>query len=109
MRIKKAFGKSYGTSFSANEKKARDKEIRRQLAEITLKQEKDIDALVLWHLHNEFGFGPKRLKRFFDTFSVAIKELSDWYAMAETDQAWLATRKLKEYGIDIDEWYKEQL
>lgn len=107
MKRKKAFGKSYGVYLSVNEQKALDKETRRQLAEITRKHELDIDALVLWHLHEEFGWGPKRLRRFFDTFSVAIKELSDWYAMEETDQAWLEAYKLKEYGIDIEKWSKE--
>lgn len=107
MKRKKAFGKAYGTYLSANEQKALDKEVNRQLAEATRKHALNIDALVLWHLHEEYGWGPKRLRRFFDTFSIAIKELSDWYEMEETDQGWLASYKLKEYGIDIEEWSKE--
>jgi hypothetical protein len=83
------------------------KEIRTQIGEQLLIMEKDIDALVLWYLHEEYGWGKTRLKKFYKGFSHKIKELSDWYVMAEGDQAWLADYKLKECGIDVDEWKKE--
>ena len=54
---------------SAAEKKAMDMEIQRQLAEYDRKHIREIDALVLWELREQLGFGNKRLKKFYDNFS----------------------------------------
>ena len=89
-------------------KKAMDIEIRRQLAEYDLKHANELDATILWHLHEEFGFGPKRLKQFYDTFAVRLNELIKHYEMTDSDMVWLCTYKLKQYGIDIEEWNKQR-
>lgn len=96
MYMKKAGGKVYGAHLTAAEKKAMDIEIRRQLAEYDLKHAE------------EFGFGPKRLKQFYDTFAVRLNELIKHYEMTDSDMVWLCTYKLKQYGIDIEEWNKQR-
>ena len=98
----------YGAHLTAAEKKAMDIEIRRQLAEYDLKHANELDAMILWHLHEEFGFGPKRLKQFYDTFAVRLDELIKHYEMTDSDMVWLCTYKLKQYGIDIEEWNKQR-
>lgn len=80
----------------------------RQLAEYDLKHANELDAMILWHLHEEFGFGPKRLKQFYDTFAVRLNELIKHYEMTDSDMVWLCTYKLKQYGIDIEEWNKQR-
>ena len=85
-----------------------NQEIRNQLAEYDRKNELEIDAMVLWVLHEEFGFGTKRLRRFYDAFSSAMNELVDRYVMDDSDQPWLCRYKLKEAGIDLEEWRKEK-
>lgn len=104
----KAGKKVYGAHLTAAEKKAMDIEIRRQLAEYDLKHANELDAMILWHLHEEFGFGPKRLKQFYDTFAVRLDELVKYYEMTDSDMVWLCTYKLKQYGIDIEEWNKQR-
>ena len=101
-------GKVYGAHLTAAEKKAMDIEIRRQLAEYDIKHANELDAMILWHLHEEFGFGPKRLKQFYDTFAVRLDELIKHYEMTDSDMVWLCTYKLKQYGIDIEEWNKQK-
>lgn len=108
MRIKKAGNKIYGGSMSVAEKKAMDMEIQKQLAEYDRKNAIEIDALVLWVLHEQFGFGPKRLRQFYDSFAPAIGELVERYELENSDEIWLCTRKLKEIGIDIEEWHEER-
>lgn len=103
-----AGGKVYGAHLTAAEKKAMDIEIRRQLAEYDLKHANELDAMILWHLHEEFDFGPKRLKQFYDTFAVRLDELIKHYEMTDSDMVWLCTYKLKQYGIDIEEWNKQR-
>jgi len=106
--FKKAGGRIFGVQFNAKEQKAIDEEILRQCAEYDLKNADEIDALVLWLLHEKFGFGKKRLRAFYDYFSTEIKALVNRYEMDADDSVWLCTRKLKDYGIDISEWNKEE-
>lgn len=44
-----------------------NKEINKQIIENTNKYSMDFDAMILWTLHVCFGFGKKRLKRFWDS------------------------------------------
>lgn len=57
MLVKKAGGKVYGATFTAAEKRAMDMEIKRQLAEYTRKYEADLNATILYVLHEQLGFG----------------------------------------------------
>lgn len=108
MIVKKAAGKVYGAHFTAAEKKAMNMEIQKQLAELNRKHEREIDSMILWVLHSQFGFGPERLKRFYDTFATSIEKLLGRYEMDDSDQIWLCTHLLKEYGVDLDKWREER-
>ena len=61
MQVKKAGGKVYGAVLTAAEKKAMDLEIQRELAEYDRKHIAEIDATILWVLHEQFGL--RRLPR----------------------------------------------
>lgn len=107
MNFKKSFSKVFGVILNAAEKKALDNEINRQLAERTRKDAIERASMVLWILHIEFGFGPQKLRRFYDSYSDRLNELAEYYDMEIEDQAWLCSRKLKEYGVDVELWEKE--
>lgn len=106
MIIKKSNGRVYGANLTAAEKKAMDLEIQRQFAEYLSKSENEISAIILWELHEQFRFGLKRLKDFYIHFGKSVKELIARYELENSDDIWLCTRKLKEIGIDLDEWRK---
>jgi hypothetical protein len=108
MIVKKAGGKVYGAHLTADEKKAMNMEIQRQTAEYDEKHILEIDALILWNLHQVFGFGPKRLKRFYDALAPSTEALVKRYEMEDSDSIWLCTHLLKRYGIDVKEWDKER-
>lgn len=108
MYIKKAGGKIFGAGLTAAEKKAMDLEIQRQLAEYDRKNELEIKALVLWELHEQLGFGEKRLRQFYDRFTPSLNALVKRYEMDNSDDIWLCTEQLKEIGVDIEEWDKEK-
>ena len=99
MRVKKAGGRVYGASMTAAEQKAMDMEIQRQLAEYDRKHALEIDAMILWVLHQQLGWGEKRLRRFYDSFAGEIDALIQRYQMDEEDKVWLCTQKLKERGL----------
>lgn len=108
MIIKKAGGKVYGAELTAAERKAMNMEIQRQLGDHTRKHAIEIDALFLWFLHEEFGFGLKRLMRVYTKFRPRLEDLCERYEMCEEgDDIWLCTRMLKEYGMDLEQLSKE--
>lgn len=88
------------------EKKALQKEAMHELAEFDRKNFTELDAVVLWSLHTTFGFGPKRLKKFYETFYDEMQLLLDRYEMDNSDIFWLCTYKLKECGVNLEDWRK---
>lgn len=107
MRIKKAGGKVYGAILSAAEKKAMELEINRQLAESDRQHTDDVDAMVLYTLRVHLGFGKKRLRRFYEAFSVEHDKLVQHYEMPD-DYVWLCKEKLKEIDVDVEQWNRER-
>lgn len=93
---------------TAAERKVMHNEIKRQLAEHDCRHAKEIDAIVLWVLREIFGFGEKRLRKYFDEFGRQLNRLIEYYSMGEDDEAWLCSRKLKEAGIDFEKWEAEK-
>lgn len=92
---------------NSEQKKAMNKEINRQILENDMKFSKDYDAAVLWTLRVCYGFGRKRIRRFWDCFLAEHQRLRECYEQnpgsKETDYKEL----LKKIGVDIDAWYEE--
>lgn len=106
MRFKKSFGKIYGVELNKNERKAMNDEITRQLFEIESKYIKDNDASILLTLHSCFGFGKKRLRRFWEFYFKEQARIREFYQL-DDHEGNLCRFKLKQIGIDIDEWHTE--
>ncbi len=103
MRVKKSGGKIFGAQLTVAERKALGIEIKKQMAEYDRKHRNELEAMVLWQLHAQLGFGVKRLKKFYDNFNPIVEELIERYQLEEDDGIWICTLKLKELGIDIEE------
>lgn len=94
---------------SAYQRKAMLEEINRQVLEADDRYAKYFDAMVLWTLHVCFGFGQKRLKKFWDCFVQEHRRLRERYQLPPGEDGWLYLHMLKEHvGINIEEWYQEQ-
>jgi hypothetical protein len=108
MRVKKFNGKPYGVEFTAQERKAMNLEINRQIAERDEKYKEDIDAMILYVLMAHYGWKKKRLRKFWNAFVEEHKALREFYQMNEDgDAEWLSHRMLKDIGVDIHQWYEE--
>ena len=108
MRVKKFNGKVFGAELTAAERKAMHIEINRQILAKDEQYTEDLDAMVLYALHVHTGWKKIKLHRFWKDFVAAHRALREYYEMSEPgDGAWLAHRKLKEIGVDIHQWYKE--
>lgn len=106
MRVKQIGNKIYGADLTAKERKAMEIEIKKQLAEAERRHTNDLDAMVLYALHKHLGWGKKRLRDFYEAFTVEHNKLIEYYAMPE-DNVWLADKKLKEIGVDVAAWNAE--
>lgn len=107
MIIKKAGGTILGAQLTKVEKKALEIEVRKLLTEYNQKNELEMDALILWQLHTQLGLGKKKLWEFYRNIVPEFKKLTDRYDMDISDQTWLCIHKLKEYGVDIEQWRKD--
>jgi hypothetical protein len=108
MRVKKHKGKVFGAVMTAAEKEAMRIEINRQILEHDKQYAADMDAMTLYTLMAHYGWKKKRLKKFWDAFNAEHKALREHYQMNGVgDNEWLAHQKLKEIGVDIHQWYKE--
>ena len=86
-----------------------DRMAKEAIAEMNRDNEEELDAMVLYILHEEFGFGEKRLRRFYDRFTQGLRDLGERYDMNEyDDRLWLCQKKLREAGIDISKWKGEK-
>lgn len=95
-------------SLTPPQEKAMRKEINAQILESDKRYWLDMDAAVLWTLHKEFGFGAKRLKRFFDRFAVIHKEMREYYQLDDDTNTWLCRYLLnRDVGVDVEAWEKE--
>ncbi len=91
--------------FTSKERKAMQAEIDRQTAQNVKNLSSNLQALVLWSLHEQLGFGQRRLLEFQQGFLPLIKELQDFYEASSAEETeFICKYKLKnECGIDVDE------
>ena len=108
MPLFKRNGKTiFGCQFNQKEQEALEREVRSQLAEWSRKNMMEIDAMFLWFMHEKFGFGMKRLRRVYFGFRPYMEELAKRYEMKGSDTPFLCTKKLLDYGVDLEQWDKE--
>lgn len=68
----------------------------------------DLDAVYLYALANEFGFGKHRLRRAYDGVFEAKKELREKWLGNDKDVVEDAKRELRKIGVDIDLWDEQK-
>lgn len=106
MIVRKSLGKVIGATFTKAEQQAFEIELKRQIHTQEQQYCNDKDALILYVLHAHLGFGKKRLREFYEAYSKELANLTEYYEMPG-DDVYLARLKLKEIGVDIEEWNKE--
>lgn len=90
---------------SNKERKEIEREVRRQTAKNVKDLSLNLQAIVLWNIHEQLRFGQKRLIEFQRTFLPLIKQLQEFY-MAEdaAETEFILLYKLKnEVGVDVRE------
>jgi len=86
---------------------AMHKEMNRQIVEYDRSNELNIDAIILWQLHTQLGFGKKRLKRFYDNFVPEYNRMIDQYEGNKTRLDGCLSL-LDGIGVDLRTWHDEK-
>lgn len=79
-------------------------EINQQILQSDKEYQLDLDTMVLWSLKQFAGWGPKKLKAFYYFMFKEHLRMREFY---ELDDLYPERHKLKEKGVDIEEWYKD--
>lgn len=79
-------------------------EINQQILQKDKKYQLNLDTMVLWSLKQFAGWGPKKLKDFYYFMFKEHLRMREFY---ELDDLYPERHKLKEKGVDIEEWYSE--
>lgn len=77
--------------------------IREQIGEQISKLKSNIEALVLWQIHEQYGSGAKKLEAFLEGFQPALQELMNFYGVESTEDVELAcVYNLRAIGFDTE-------
>ena len=79
-------------------------EINQQILQKDKEYQLNLDTMVLWSLKQFAGWGPKKLKDFYYFMFKEHLRMREFY---ELDDLYPERHKLKEKGVDIEEWYKD--
>lgn len=85
-------------------REAMETEINRQILEHDEQYWLDIDSMVMWTLYRVFGFGPKRLRKFYEAMIQEHLRMREYYQM---NDCYPEREILKRMGVDIEAWGKE--
>ena len=107
MNFLKFNGQIFKVELSKKEQKAMDAEINRQMIERHRQFTDDFDYMVMKILHDHFGFGFTRLKRFYDVFNVENDALEKHYEMPDAG-IYIARKEMNDIGVNIEQWNRER-
>lgn len=88
---------------SANEHKILMRVANEQCVEFEKQHEAELVCRSLWVLHSVFGWGAKRLTRFYKAYHKEVAELVKHYELDPEDDCWLCMKKLHDAGFDFEE------
>lgn len=107
MKFHKCNGQIFKVELNSKEQKALDAEINRQLIEKHSEFTDDVDYMIMRILHEEFGFGLTRLRRFYEAFVANNTALVKHYEMADAG-AYIARKEMNAIGCNIEKWNQER-
>lgn len=85
-------------------RKAMMHEINQQILAKDKEYQLDIDTMVLWTLHQCYGWGATRLRKFYVAMMKEHLRMREFYEMNEL---YPERYKMKEKGVDVEAWYEE--
>lgn len=107
MNFKKFRGQIYDVDLTPKEQKAMEEKANQLLAVRHREFADDVDYMILHILHRHFGFGPTRLRRFYEAFIVENEALIKRYEMSDAG-TYIARKEMNSIGCNVEEWNNER-
>ena len=83
------------------------REVNAELAKATDRFFYDEVTIILWCLHETFGFGKERLRRFYNNYNKVNSQLKEHYQFKDNDLHYLTEQLLAGIGVTIEEFERE--
>lgn len=91
---------------SSTERKRMEELIRQQILEQERRFTMEVDAAHVWVLYDKYGFSPEECRKFFEDIEKVNVSLRQHYEIEGLDgTGWLYVQKLRDHGMDIENWY----
>ena len=107
MNFKKFRGQIYDVDLTPKEQKAMEEKANQLLAARHREFADDVDYMILHILHQHFGFGPTRLRRFYEAFIIDNKALIKRYEMSDAG-TYIARKEMNAIGCNVEQWNNER-
>lgn len=110
--MKIPYKKTYGKHFKDLPKETQKQQISLATKELTemviTRMGYDLDAMLLFTLARDFGFGKHRLRRVYDGIFESYRDLRNAWAGNSREVIDDAKRELKSIGVDIELWNEQK-
>ena len=107
MNFKKFRGQIYDVDLTPKEQKAMEEKANQLLAARHREFADDVDYMILHILHQHFGFGPTRLRRFYEAFIIENEALIKRYEMSDAG-TYIARKEMNAIGCNVEQWNNER-
>ena len=108
MKVKRNRSGKIKVKYTAEEQAAMRSEVEDQLLSFVADNLLEIESIFLMQLHDQLGFGEKRLKKFYDNFSPTIYDMMIKQLKKENMKDYPCTAYLKGKGFEVEDWALER-
>ena len=107
MIFKKFRGQIFDVDLTPKEQKAMEDKVNQLLVTRHREFADDVDYMILHILHKHFGFGPTRLRRFYEAFIIENEALIKRYEMSDAG-TYIARKEMNAIGCNVEQWNNER-
>ena len=107
MLFKKFRGQIFDVDLTPKERKVLNEKVNQLLIERHQEFADDVDYMILHILRKHFGFGPERLRRFYEAFIVENEALIKHYEIPDAG-LYISRKEMNAIGIDFEKWNQER-
>ena len=107
MTFHKCNGQIYKVELTPKEQKALNQKVNEQIIATHQQFTDDFDYMILWILHDHFGFDLQQLREAYDLFTQGNDALVKHYEMPDAG-VYIARKKMNAIGCNIEQWNRER-
>ena len=107
MVFKKFRGQIFDVDLNAKERQVLNQKVNEMLIMRHGEFADDVDYMILYILHNRFGFGLRRMRQFYEAFITENDKLIKHYEMPDAG-VYIARQEMNAIGCDFEKWNNER-